>query len=80
MWQRSALAGGTVSIGTPQSFGGGGGAGVLLPGWSHAYGLLNYTEYMLGPKDYITVRNEAWEDDRGMHRASPASTRATPSG
>ncbi len=66
MWQRDAFAGGTVSLGPVQSFGGGGGAGPLLPGWSHAYGLLNYTAWAFTKNDYLTFRNEVWRDDRGM--------------
>ncbi len=71
MWQRDAFTAGTVSIGPVQTFGGGGGAGTLLPGWSHAYGLLNYTAYAVGKNDYFTLRNEVWEDDRGMRSGFP---------
>jgi hypothetical protein len=66
MWQRNALLGGTPSIGVPQFFGGGGGAGTLLPGLSNTYGVLNYTMYQLSKRDYMTVRNEWWKDERGM--------------
>src|ERR1700680_836857 len=45
MWQRNAELGGTPSLGAPQSFGGGGGDGTLLPGMSYAYGLLNFTMF-----------------------------------
>ncbi|HWY86736.1 MAG TPA: hypothetical protein VNX28_08425, partial [Gemmataceae bacterium] len=46
--------------------GGGGGDGTLLPGLSQAYGVLNYTMFGFTKKDYITVRNEWWKDERGM--------------
>jgi hypothetical protein len=66
MWQRDAELGGTPSAGPVQPFGGGGGDGTLLPGLSQAYGVLNYTMFGFTKKDYITVRNEWWKDERGM--------------
>jgi len=66
MWQRDAVLGGTPSIGPLQSFGGGGGRGALLPGTSLTYGILNYTMIQVAPRDFITVRNEWWRDERGM--------------
>jgi Putative beta-barrel porin-2, OmpL-like. bbp2 len=65
MWQRDAYVGGTVSVGPPQSFGGGGGAGAFIPGYSLNYGLVNFTMFGLGKKDYLTVRNEIWNDPQG---------------
>jgi hypothetical protein len=66
MWQRDAEVGGTPSAGPPKPFGGGGGDGILLPGLSEAFGVLNYTMFGLTKNDYITVRNEWWKDTRGM--------------
>ncbi len=71
MWQRDAELGGTPSIGPVQSFGGGGGDGVLLPGTSLTYGVLNYTEYAVSKNDYICLRNEYWRDERGMRSGYP---------
>jgi hypothetical protein len=51
-----ALKGGTVSNGPVKGFGGGGGPGAPLPGYSQAFGLLNYTNIKLTDHDYITVR------------------------
>jgi hypothetical protein len=65
MWERNGEVGGTPSLGAPQSFGGGGGDGKLLPGISYSYGLLNYTMFGLSKRDYITVRNEWFRDERG---------------
>ncbi|HYV37034.1 MAG TPA: outer membrane beta-barrel protein, partial [Gemmataceae bacterium] len=66
MWQRDAEVGGTPSLGTPQSFGGGGGDGPLLPGTSLAYGVLNFTAFAISDMDFITLRNEWYRDERGM--------------
>jgi hypothetical protein len=66
MWQIDAVVGGTPSLGPPMSFGGGGGLGKFLPGLSPAYGVLNYTMFQLSKRDYFTVRNEWWRDQRGM--------------
>ncbi len=71
MWQHDAELGGTPSLGPVESFGGGGGDGQLLPGMSYAYGVLNYTDVRDLEKDFITVRNEWWRDERGMRIGLP---------
>jgi Putative beta-barrel porin-2, OmpL-like. bbp2 len=73
MWQRDAVVGGTPSIGPVRSFGGGGGIGKDLPGVSYTYGVLNYTMYGISKRDYFTLRNEVWRDERG-ERSGFAST------
>jgi hypothetical protein len=73
MWQRDAEVGGTPSIGPTEAFGGGGGNGTLLPGISYAYGTVNYTMFHISPKDFITVRNEWWKDERGMRSGFPGT-------
>ncbi len=65
MWQINAVLGGTPSLGAPASFGGGGGLGKYLPGLSPTYGILNYTMFALSKRDYLTLRNEWWDDQRG---------------
>jgi hypothetical protein len=65
MWQFDAVVGGTVSIGPPQSFGGGGGIGAPIEGNAAAYGAVNYTMFQLTKKDYVTLRNELWKDEKG---------------
>ena len=67
MWQRDAYTGGSVNIGPPQSFGGGGGAGTFIPGYSLTYGLVNYTMFQLGKNDFLTLRNELLNDPQGEH-------------
>ncbi len=66
MWQYNAEVGGTPSAGPIQPYGGGGGNGTLLPGISLTYGVLNYTMFGVSERDYITVRNEWYRDERGM--------------
>jgi hypothetical protein len=73
MWQRDAELGGTPSLGPVQPFGGGGGDGQLLPGMSYSYGVLNYTMFACSKKDFITVRNEWWRDERGMRAGYPGT-------
>jgi hypothetical protein len=73
MWQRNAELGGTPSAGPLQPYGGGGGDGMLLPGLSQAYGVLNYTMFAFTKQDFITLRNEWWKDDRGMRTGFPGN-------
>jgi len=73
MWQRNAELGGTPSLGPVEPFGGGGGNGALLPGLSLAYGLVNFTEFALSKKDYISIRNEWYRDERGMRTGYPGT-------
>jgi hypothetical protein len=73
MWQQDAELGGTPSAGPVQPYGGGGGDGTLLPGMSHAYGILNYTMFGLTDRTYMTLRNEWWKDDRGMRSGFPGN-------
>jgi Putative beta-barrel porin-2, OmpL-like. bbp2 len=66
MWEHDAVVGGTPSIGPVEPFGSGGGIGATIPGWSFAYGVLNYTMFAFTKDDYITVRNEWWRDETGF--------------
>jgi hypothetical protein len=65
MWQKNAVVGGTPSIGPVEPFGGGGGLGAFIPGTTFTWGVLNYTELIVGHRDYITFRNEYWKDTDG---------------
>ena len=56
LYTRNALKGGTVSNGPVKGFGGGGGPGEPLPGYSDAFGLVNYTNIKLNNHNYITIR------------------------
>jgi hypothetical protein len=66
MWQRNAEVGGTPSAGPAKPFGGGGGDGVTIPGYTQTWGVLNYTMFGLTKADYVTLRNEVYRDDAGM--------------
>ena len=79
MWQHDAELGGTPSLGPVEPYGGGGGDGELLPGWSYAYGVLNYTEFATSKKDFISIRNEWYRDSAACGPATRELTRATPS-
>jgi len=73
MWQFDAVKGGTVSIGPPRSFGGGGGIGADIPGTSLTYGTVNYTMFRLWKRGFVTVRNEWWRDEDGERSAFPGT-------
>lgn len=66
MWEHNAEVGGTPILGPSQSFATGGGDNALIPGWSHAWGILNYTMFALGKNDYLCLRNEFWRDETGF--------------
>jgi len=66
MWEINAEIGGTPSAGPLEPYGGGGGNGVTIPGYTQAYGVLNYTMLGLTKRDYITFRNEWWKDESGF--------------
>src|SRR4029077_16128824 len=71
MWQFNGVLGGTPSFGPVRPFGGGGGFGAALPGLSQTFGVLNYTMFQVSKKDYFTVRNEYWVDQRGERSGTP---------
>jgi len=56
--------GGTSSVAPPDQFGGGG-VGEAISGNAAAFVVLNFTEFQLSKKDYLTIRNEVWEDQKG---------------
>ncbi len=66
IWERNALAGGTVTNGPPQSFFPFTGPGRFLPGLSDSFGLVNYTAYKLSDKSYAVLRNDVLNDPRGF--------------
>ena len=73
MWEHDAELGGTPSAGPVEPYGGGGGDAPTIPGWSRAYGVLNYTMFGLSKKDYFTVRNEVFRDETGFRLGTPGT-------
>jgi Putative beta-barrel porin-2, OmpL-like. bbp2 len=72
-----ALKGGTVSNGPVKGFGGGGGPGAPLPGYSNAFGIVNYTNLKITNRDYITFRPIDYLFDPQGWRTGFANTMAS---
>ncbi len=66
IWQRQALKGGTVVNGTPHPYFESVGPGPLLPGLSQAYGIVNYTSYVLNDKSLLVFRSDCLADFNGQ--------------
>lgn len=66
IYQMDAAKGGTCNFGPIRSFGGGGGCGVILPGYSSTVGAVNYIEYKVQEKNFITFRTDYLGDPRGQ--------------
>src|SRR5437879_8729999 len=62
MWQHHALTGGTVINGPAQPFLTGVGAGTLIPGTENAVGFVNYFQMKVSNQDYLSLRNEHFND------------------
>jgi len=65
MWQFNAALGGTPIFG-PVRYAQGGGEGPIIPGRSESIGLVNYFQIYCGPKDYVSIRNDALNDVQGQ--------------
>jgi Putative beta-barrel porin-2, OmpL-like. bbp2 len=63
IYERDALAGGTVINGPPRFFFKGVGPGRFLPGLSSSIGAVNYTNFKITNKDYISIRPLDYLDD-----------------
>jgi hypothetical protein len=57
--------GGTVINGPGEPYYEGTGAGPVLPGKADATGAVNYLQYELSPKDYLSLRTDYFNDPRG---------------
>jgi hypothetical protein len=72
LWTWWALRGGTVSNGPVRDFGGGGGPGAVIPGPSHAIGVVNYTEFKMTDRDYLSLRPfDLLDDPHGWRTGFP---------
>lgn len=65
MYQYDSPMGGTCNFGPVRSFGGGGGCGPIIPGFSAEFGAVNYTELKVSPKDFISFRTDYLDDQYG---------------
>jgi len=65
MWQFNAALGGTAIYG-PAQYGQGGGEGAIIHGRSESVGIVNYLQMYCGPKDYLSLRNDALNDVEGQ--------------
>jgi hypothetical protein len=65
IYQYDAVLGGTCNFGIERWFGGGGGCGAPLPGFSSAIGLVNFTEYKFSDKNFLTLRTDYLNDRQG---------------
>jgi Putative beta-barrel porin-2, OmpL-like. bbp2 len=66
IWQRNALAGGSVVNGTPQPYFESTGPGKLIHGLSDSYGMVNYTSYVLDDKSLVVFRSSCLADFQGQ--------------
>jgi hypothetical protein len=73
MWQRNGPLGGSFNDGPVESFGGGGGPGTIIPGFSDETGVVNYLQYEVGPKDYLSFRTDYLNDPYGQRYGFPGT-------
>jgi len=67
IYQLDAASGGTCNFGPIKSFGGGGGGcGAIIPGYSYSIGLVNYTEYKIQEKTFLSFRTDYLDDPKGQ--------------
>jgi len=67
MYELDALTAGTTISGPPKPYFKNVGAGAYLPGFSPAFGVVNYTNFKITDKDYITFRPiDYLGDPRGL--------------
>lgn len=65
MYQRDARLGGTCNFGPIKPFGGGGGCGDCIPGFSAEFGAVNYTELKISKRDFLSYRTDYLDDQYG---------------
>jgi hypothetical protein len=66
MWQFDGTLGGTCIDGPNQPFVFGGGCGPVIPGKSYSVGAVNYLQYLVSKKDYVSIRNDYFNDVQGQ--------------
>jgi len=74
LYEINALEGGTVTKGPPKPYDTNVGPGKLLPGFSPAWGVVNYTNVKITDHDYITFRPiDYLGDPRGLRTGYPTT-------
>ena len=66
IYQLDAAKGGTCNFGPIKSFGGGGGCGATIPGYSYSIGAVNYIEYKVQEKSFMSFRTDYLDDANGQ--------------
>lgn len=69
MFQRNGRLGGTCNFGPIRSFGGGGGCGEKIPGYSAEFGAVNYLELKVAKNDFVSFRTDYLDDQYGERTA-----------
>jgi hypothetical protein len=72
MYEHDGVLGGTCNFGPTVSYASGGGCGAPIPGLSTVWGLVNYTEWKVSDKDFLSIRND-WMDDVNGERSGFAT-------
>lgn len=65
MFQYDGRLGGTCNFGPIEPYGGGGGCGPIIPGYSSELGIVNYTELKVSEKDFLSFRTDFLDDFQG---------------
>lgn len=65
MYQYNAVVGGTCSFGPVRSYGGGGGCGEPIPGISPEWAAVNFLEFKISKKDFLSLRTDYLNDTKG---------------
>jgi putative OmpL-like beta-barrel porin-2 len=66
MWEFNAATGGSCVFGQSEAFAGGGGCGPIIPGRSYSVGAVNYLQYLIDKKSYLSLRNDYFDDPQGQ--------------
>jgi hypothetical protein len=66
MWQFNAATGGSCIDSPNQPYAFGGGCGAIIPGRSYSVGAVNYLQYLVDSKTYVSLRNDYFDDPQGQ--------------
>jgi hypothetical protein len=66
MWQNNAALGGSCVDGQSEPYAGGGGCGPIIPGRSYSVGAVNYLQYLVDRKSYLSFRTDYFNDPQGQ--------------